>query len=80
MPCNRWICVHPGGQLVKPSPREVTHVEEHTAPLTMGSPFSHQTGSGRIASPMASTSSGESRMVVMTCWKMELESRSWLAA
>lgn len=49
-----------------------------TAPLMCGSPFSHQTGSGRIASPSTSRSSGLSRTVSMIWRTTELESRSWL--
>ncbi|PSR77605.1 hypothetical protein PHLCEN_2v7795 [Hermanssonia centrifuga] len=58
--------------------RKLMH--SRTPPFTKGSPLSHQTGSGLIASPRACCSSGLSRMVAMT-WRMtELERRSWLAA
>lgn len=47
------------------------------APSIQGSPFSHHSGTGRIASPNNSLRSASSLTVRMICLTTELESFSW---
>ena len=53
---------------------------ERTTPSTHGSPLRYQTGSGRIASPNNSLTSGLSLRFWSICCVMELVNLSWLFA